>query len=395
MQNDTPISDSVQKPARIFYLDILRGIAMLMIIGRHSLLPPQESPLYYPMFYWKQGGWMGVDLFFVISGYLVATQMFSEYRQTGKFNLARFYWRRAFRIFPAYFLFLIVILALWIIRDNSGAGAYRLISEAGPNFYFINNYIPYNALRHSWDIVTGHTWFIAVIIHFYITAPLLFWIITKRPKTKSTDIIKHLPNIIFSICIMVLALRFWNFYRCKYSYTTHFFPTHLRIDSLLFGVLIAHYTFYERDRIRHLFSGIRIKIALLFTSILAILPGFLIQLEESWFISTIGFTLLYLGFGGMAFLAVTAANPKLPLTKSLKAIPTRFLLFSSTYSYTIYLWHVWALHEIHPMVSRLERSSSTEFYITFAAYVIAAFALGIISAHLIERPALKMRNRLS
>src|SRR5215831_18752084 len=77
-------------------LDALRAIAVLLVLGRH--LP------FFPL--WIRVGWTGVDLFFVLSGFLISGLLFREYKATGGIRIGRFLVRRGFKIYPAYYLFL-------------------------------------------------------------------------------------------------------------------------------------------------------------------------------------------------------------------------------------------------------------------------------------------------
>ncbi len=78
-------------------LDVLRGLAILLVLGRHNE--------YYSL--WQRAGWIGVDLFFVLSGFLISGLLFSEYAETGTINLGRFLLRRGLKIYPAYYFFVL------------------------------------------------------------------------------------------------------------------------------------------------------------------------------------------------------------------------------------------------------------------------------------------------
>jgi peptidoglycan/LPS O-acetylase OafA/YrhL len=77
-------------------LDILRCIAILLVFGRHGFIYGT----------WMNVGWAGVDLFFVLSGFLISGLLFNEYQKTGEISLKRFYLRRGFKIYPAFWAML-------------------------------------------------------------------------------------------------------------------------------------------------------------------------------------------------------------------------------------------------------------------------------------------------
>lgn len=102
-------------------LDVLRGVAVLLVLGRHIQYPPQlPEPFQTLVGYWSRCGWVGVDLFFVLSGFLVSGLVFEEWKRTGGFAAGRFLIRRGFKIYPAfYLLWLLVFISQWIAGTAS------------------------------------------------------------------------------------------------------------------------------------------------------------------------------------------------------------------------------------------------------------------------------------
>src|SRR5438270_7344794 len=94
--------------SRLPGLDLLRGIAVLLVLGRHmwDVPPDVQHPLGRVLEVWQRGGWVGVDLFFVLSGFLVSGLLFSEYKQFGTVSPGRFLLRRGLKIYPAFYVFL-------------------------------------------------------------------------------------------------------------------------------------------------------------------------------------------------------------------------------------------------------------------------------------------------
>jgi peptidoglycan/LPS O-acetylase OafA/YrhL len=92
---------------RVRQLDILRAIAVLLVLGRHE----HANAL------WRRCGWVGVDLFFVLSGFLISGLLFSEYKKRGRLDLPRFYIRRGLKIYPSFY---VLILATFLVSMHFG-----------------------------------------------------------------------------------------------------------------------------------------------------------------------------------------------------------------------------------------------------------------------------------
>src|SRR5437867_3544975 len=97
--------DSVESGKRLLSLDCLRALALLLVLGRHVGPPPSDSPTLERYFFdfWHRGGWIGVDVFFVLSGFLVSGLLFADYKRYDHLFPIRFYIRRGFKIYPAFY----------------------------------------------------------------------------------------------------------------------------------------------------------------------------------------------------------------------------------------------------------------------------------------------------
>ena len=116
--------------SRIKQLDVLRGIAIVLVLGSH--MPASDL--------WSQIGWVGVDLFFVLSGFLVSGLLFNEYKKHGQIRLGRFLIRRGFKIYPAFYFLILVTIAIRLRSPRiasarrsgcaPGTGAQRSVSAS-------------------------------------------------------------------------------------------------------------------------------------------------------------------------------------------------------------------------------------------------------------------------
>jgi peptidoglycan/LPS O-acetylase OafA/YrhL len=123
---------------RLKQLDALRAIAVLLVMGRHLTWNPV----------WFRVGWTGVDLFFVLSGFLVSGLLFREYKASGQIRVLRFLGRRAFKIYPAYYFLLILTVTIHL-----GFGLPLKWRLTWPDFIFVQSY-----RLGLW----GHLWSLAV-----------------------------------------------------------------------------------------------------------------------------------------------------------------------------------------------------------------------------------------
>src|SRR5580700_3805244 len=100
-------------PKRLASLDSLRAVAILLVVGGHMPhidLPNGDVLLGLITHYWQEGGWIGVDLFFVLSGFLIGGLLFREYRQYGAISFGRFFIRRGLKIYPPFFAMIAVTI---------------------------------------------------------------------------------------------------------------------------------------------------------------------------------------------------------------------------------------------------------------------------------------------
>src|SRR5687768_12956005 len=128
----------MDRGARDHWLDVLRGAAVLLVLGRH-LWPIEDGPEWFRQLtaLWYRGGWVGVDLFFVLSGFLVSGLVFREYQRGGSFSAGRFLARRAFKIYPAFYVLILVTLLVERFTDHPPVTRRTLFAE----LLFVQNYL--------------------------------------------------------------------------------------------------------------------------------------------------------------------------------------------------------------------------------------------------------------
>lgn len=342
-------------------LDLLRALAILLVLARHAPnVPAGEAP---PVVIWvlnvfRMGGWVGVDLFFVLSGFLVSSLLFREYAQSGRIRVGRFLVRRAFRIYPAFYCLLAgtICVAVWLGRPVPGWKI--LMSEA----LFVQNYGP---------SLFPQTWSLAIEEHFYLLLPGVFLLLRGSKERPFAS----LPKACLIIMLLALGGRLLTAELMDFRLKTHLFATHLRVDSLFFGVFIAWLRQYHRVALE---SFVRIhRLSLLFLGLILVSPAFFLTLGKSTFLTTFGLTSLTLASGCVLLASL-----------SFQWAPNSIAQIGA-HSYSIYLWHMTILMFgfpfLPPHVDSLTR---------YALFFVASILFGMLMARLIERPFLAVRDRL-
>jgi len=136
---------------RLREIDFLRGIAILLVFFRHKELFSSLTKM----------GWIGVDLFFVISGFLVSGLLFKEYKRFGSINVKLFLIRRGFKIYPIYYLSYIFYL-FFKLKSETFSLKYVLA-----DLFFIQNYV------YGFGYAYVASWSLAIEEHFYLVLALL------------------------------------------------------------------------------------------------------------------------------------------------------------------------------------------------------------------------------
>jgi peptidoglycan/LPS O-acetylase OafA/YrhL len=342
----------------------------VLVLGRHlpSIPAAPEGMWRSFLLTWQRGGWVGVDLFFVLSGFLISGLLFTEYTASGRISIGRFYIRRGWKIYPPFLTLMATTVVIQLAAGHDLSG-FALASE----FLFFQSY---------WPGVWSHTWSLAVEEHFYFLLPIVLSVILES-HGQSRRALKPVVAVAVCVLICVFCLRLANWLlQPSFAHQTHLFPTHLRLDSLAFGVLLSHV--YHFHRIRFVETLGPWRWVLISTAALLLVPAFVFPLETTPFIFTCGLTMFYAA-GGMLVAGVLLC--RLPRSRAV-AWPAML----GSYSYSIYLWHVFVATWALPFI---ERASGTPFSFgaTAALYVVGSLALGVLMAKLIEVPALRFRDR--
>ncbi len=359
---------------KLYGLDHLRALAITLVFLFHygRLFPHPQWVEAISKF-----GWTGVDLFFVLSGYLIASQLFLRITRTGSFSYKEFFIKRFFRIIPAYLVVVALYFLFPILREREGpAPLWRYLT-------FTQNF----GLDLRIHGTFSHAWSLCIEEQFYFFLPLALLVLLSLKQTRKG----YLVLIGVFIAGFILRLYSWNTLITPLLETDGFglawykwiyYPTYCRLDGLLAGVSIAA-IFQYAPRIR---AWIERRGNFFFVMSLCILAGtyFLCLDEFSFEASIFGFPLVALGYTCMV---VAAISPGCFLYR----IDSKLTTAIATLSYGIYLTHKIIIHATQAsVITIVESDSSILFLVSIVASVLAAWVLNII----IEKPMLRLRSSL-
>jgi peptidoglycan/LPS O-acetylase OafA/YrhL len=382
---ETPSVGRAGGGVHVLALDGVRGIAILLVLAFHLTVYGGMKPagladgIYYRI---ASTGWVGVDLFFVLSGFLI-TGILADTRD-GLHYFRNFYARRALRIFPLYYGFLLLVLVVLPALFGPTLGTRSLTANQGWYWSYLSNVL---YARQGWptsdlhNYVLGHFWSLAVEEQFYLFWPPLVFLLSRSA----------LQRVCVGLIVASFALR--GAIALTVDPTAAYVLTPARMDALAIGGWIA-LTGREGGGLQGLrrWAG---PIALM--SGIAILVLFLWRggLETNDRpVQVAGFLLLACLFGAMLVFAVTAG----PASRYGALLSNPVLRFFGRYSYGLYVFH-------HPLILVLRQLgfSVTLFptvlgsqLIGQAAYVSGAtalaFGLAFVSWHLYESKLLKLKS---
>src|SRR5213080_3636767 len=216
---DPRFTDRERQPG----LDLLRALAIIVVVIYHAALFGFKLPGRVDRF-----GWIGVDLFFVLSGYLIGGQLLAPLARGQSINLGRFFARRAFRIMPAYF----VILAIYIFLPS-----WREYPEMYPWWKFLLSV--QNIALHG-GTAFSHAWSLAVEDQFYLALPFILLFVNRWPRAAII-----IPCFIFFGGILLRTFLAYQHpaevsgvaFRDYQAWI--YYPTWTRLDPLVFVVALA------------------------------------------------------------------------------------------------------------------------------------------------------------
>ncbi|MBB4129677.1 acyltransferase [Xanthomonas sp. 3075] len=356
-------------------LDLLRGIAIVWVMLFHSFVVGGLGPDWAWL---SRYGWMGVDLFFVLSGFLIGTQVLSPLARGQRLDFKDFYLRRAFRIVPAFLVVLIVYMAWPQFRESPGlAPWWKFVT------FTLNLFVDYGR-----DAAFSHAWSLCVEEHFYLVFPLLATLLLRRPSAARFVV------LCVAVVVAGIALRagVWLHNTALESAGAGlqrnwfiediYYPTWNRLDGLLAGVVLAVLKVFRPDLWQRLQ---RHGNAFLLAGVAILALALWLFRERTGLLgNAVGWPVLSLGLA-LLVLAGTASSGVLGGLR----VPGAAWL--AAISYSLYLTHKAVFHLTHLWFGPALEGQGMR---AFAVYGVVAVLGGALLHYAVERPFLQLRDTL-
>jgi peptidoglycan/LPS O-acetylase OafA/YrhL len=337
-------------------LDGLRAVSISIVLLAHFV-----NPKLFP-------GGLGVEVFFIISGFLITRLLLAEQRDTGTVSLRMFYVRRICRLYPVIIVFAGLVIGLDILLQRP----YNFYEPASALGYFTNYLDVYLESRGSaLQMPFGIFWSLSIEEHFYILFPMTF-VLTKGNPTK-------LLWILLALCTACLLLRVAGAAAHPDSIETLTFYelSQYRMDSIGFGVILALLCQTAGGRN----ALLRLAHPAYPAAALAVIVACLL-VRNPWFRETLRYTLL--GLSIMVIVAAILFGERYHRTHWLLNLPV--LRWVGRLSYSLYVWHE-GVKSFLPL-------EGLPLWQQSAIDLTASFAIAAASYYLVERPFLSLRKQL-
>lgn len=350
----------LKKPAsKIPSLDGLRAVSIALVVVGHLANGYGLENGAMRVFFGNAA--LGVSVFFVISGFLITTLLLREYDVTEKISISKFYFRRAFRILPAYYFYLAVVVVLGLLGELV-LPKYAIVSSG----FFLWDYWP---VKEAWYL--DHLWSLAVEEQFYLLWPFVLLIALHKGNKKLA------ATIALAVIVASPFIRVATYYLAPESLQSHlYYMFHTRADSLMFGALCAltiNLRVFEK-----IYQSLANYVWLAALFVLVISP-LLTRYIGGAYIYVFGYTL-----EGASISLIMIWLIRNPVSKVGRVFNSRLFVQIGIMSYSIYLWQTLFLDASNSSVTGI-----------FPLSLLLIFVCASISFYWVERPMLRLRHRIS
>jgi peptidoglycan/LPS O-acetylase OafA/YrhL len=337
-------------------LDGFRGVAIFLVVLFHSRLAGTYT------------GFIGVDMFFVLSGYLITRLLVEEWEQTNRVSLKRFYVRRCLRLLPALLVLLICFVVISWVCFSRKAGL-QAIRESLVAFFYMMNWA--RALHISDSIALGHTWTLSIEEQFYLIWPCLLMFLIRHVSRPTLINLLLLGAALSCIEHFVLDETMFGTPMRQYN------GLDTRADSLLLGCAVGILT---KSNVRHVFE--QRKILLRYAAIFSFLALLAISTVLGSFIAFDCYLVWFLIslFAAIILTELVVAETG-PFHRILEFAP---LVYMGRISYGLYLWH--------SAVFAIAWQTKIPHWKILTFGTLFSLAATLASFYVVEKPFLKLKR---
>jgi peptidoglycan/LPS O-acetylase OafA/YrhL len=358
------VNEGAKKARRFGYqrsLDGMRAFAILLVMLLHTQAMANEP---WPYF---MGGYTGVDIFFVLSGFLITSLLLREWSAAGSINLKNFYMRRGLRLLPA---LVFALLTLAVAVKVFGLYLHVTTKTVLAALFYVSNWVLALDLMDLGAL--HHTWSLSIEEQFYLCWPLLLVAMLRARLRPRTILIALAATVAI---VFVGRIVFWQGEAVSYDRFIHGLDT--RSDSLLVGCALSVLLHYEMlpsgDRARTLYR------------VLGVVGCAFLVYWNAW---TPSYT-VFLAYGGCTAVAVSTAFVILALQFPVAApvtliLESPVLVWLGRLSYSLYLWH-------YPLF--IVSKQLAEWPLVVPVQFALSFAVATLSYYCVEKPFLKLKAR--
>jgi peptidoglycan/LPS O-acetylase OafA/YrhL len=355
-------------------LDHLRTLAICYVFLFHYYGLSKGKPEWLPGF--AKFGWTGVDLFFVLSGFLIASQLFEQIKLGLRISFKQFFLKRFFRIIPAYLATVILYFCFPLFREK----------ESLPQIWKFLTFTQNISLNLKDNGTFSHAWSLCVEEHFYLLLPITLFCL------QSTGLFKRSYWLLISIFLFGFVIRIYSYNQLylpkiddandwMYWYQYIYYPTYTRLDGLLVGVSIAAmYQFLPT-----IWNHISKYGNQLLVLSLAILTGayFICNEQMTFSASVLGFPIIAIGYGILVAGAISKSC-------FLYQWNSKISSFIAGISYSVYLTHKAVIHLSQLVLGEFNLKND----IVLLICILTSICFANLLHRIIEKPFMHLRTKI-
>lgn len=363
------LSDTAQRGTKLPSLDGWRALSIALVLTGHSVMTDRFPSQFETVTRWVGQADLGVRMFLVISGFLITYLLLREERATGRIDLRRFYARRALRILPVYFAFLLLLALVQVSTAFSQPGWLWAMDVT-----FTSNFVD---LTFS---PSGHLWSIAVEEQFYLLWPIAIVMFGLAARARTATRVLAVPIILAPIA------RVAGFKRVSADWPVdvfNAFSLFCYVDVLAIGCIAAFVFINHRSAVERALTRRPGPVAL-GAALVVVGPTALAHTRAIQALTVpLAFPVVAVGLAVLLLQSIL-----LPNRGGYRLLNTPLVLQGGVLSYSIYVWHMLFANPASTY------GLPITWMTAFPTWLVPAFGTAALSYYCLERPFMRLRARL-